>query len=472
MNPDSESEAVSASQAAAIHIALDNLLYKIDRKKGFCHCRRLNGCVFPRNLVSFAGDLIEVASLVGDEGISNLGGICLPSSLGGIVSDSFYQCRSLSTVTFESGSKLCSIEASAFADCSSLSSICIPSSVERLGTACFCGCESLSTITFESDSKLSSINNNAFYFCSSLSAIWIPSSVEMLGEQCFYGCESLSTITFESDFKLSSIGQYAFAECSSLSSICIPPGLEEISGLAFFLVNLRDLSVADGNRHFKVCGDFLLDFDCLVLKVYFGTGGTVTIPNTIARIDAGCFCGSATLSELIFESGSKLSSIAEYAFSNCSSLSSICIPSSVEMFGEECFYRCDSLSTITFESDSKLSSIAKCAFADCSSLSSICIPSSVEMLGERCFYGCKSLSTITFESDSRLSSIKASAFSACSSLSSIWCPSSLETRLSEYRSLLKQPTVAPIAEGGALVSPVDEVEVEVEGDTVSRGNNE
>jgi hypothetical protein len=81
MNPNSESEAVSASQAAAIRIALDNLFYEIDRKKGFCDCRGLNGWVFPRNLVSLAGDLIEVESLVGDEGRSNMRGICLPSSL-------------------------------------------------------------------------------------------------------------------------------------------------------------------------------------------------------------------------------------------------------------------------------------------------------------------------------------------------------------------------------------------------------
>jgi hypothetical protein len=69
------------------------------------------------------------------------------------------QCESLSTVTFESGSKLSSIDKSAFQYCRSLSSICIPSSVEKVGKHCFDGCESLSAVTLESGSKLSPIDD-------------------------------------------------------------------------------------------------------------------------------------------------------------------------------------------------------------------------------------------------------------------------------------------------------------------------
>jgi hypothetical protein len=68
------------------------------------------------------------------------------------------------------------------------------------------------------------------------------------------------------------------------------------------------------------------------------------------------------------------------AVSSCSSLRSICIPSSVEKLGKDCFSLCESLSTVTFESGSKLSSIEEFAFAYCSSLSSICIPSSLKTI--------------------------------------------------------------------------------------------
>jgi hypothetical protein len=60
-------------------------------------------------------------------------------------------------VTFESGCKLSRIGRSAFWRCSSLSSICIPSSVEQLCASCFADCNGLSSVTFESGSKLSSV---------------------------------------------------------------------------------------------------------------------------------------------------------------------------------------------------------------------------------------------------------------------------------------------------------------------------
>jgi hypothetical protein len=46
---------------------------------------------------------------------------------------------------------------------------------------------------------------------------------------------------------------------------------------------------------------------------------------------------------------------------------------------------------VRFESGCKLSGIEKFAFSSCSSLSSICIPSSVQHLCEWCFTGCKAL---------------------------------------------------------------------------------
>jgi hypothetical protein len=64
-------------------------------------------------------------------------------------------------------------------------------------------------------------------------------------------------------------------------------------------------------------------------------------------------------------------------------------------------------------------SIRDSAFSDCSSLSSICIPSSVNALCQQCFYQCHSLSRVTFETGSRLARVHDSAFLRCPSLSSI-----------------------------------------------------
>jgi hypothetical protein len=68
----------------------------------------------------------------------------------------FEMCQGLSSVRFESGSKLARIESKAFANCSSLSSICIPSSIEVLSRGCFFQCTGLSSVAFELGSRFSS----------------------------------------------------------------------------------------------------------------------------------------------------------------------------------------------------------------------------------------------------------------------------------------------------------------------------
>jgi hypothetical protein len=55
--------------------------------------------------------------------------------------------------------------------------------VEMICEFCFDECTSLSTITFESNSKLSCIERFAFCRCSSLSTIYVPASLQpILGE--------------------------------------------------------------------------------------------------------------------------------------------------------------------------------------------------------------------------------------------------------------------------------------------------
>jgi hypothetical protein len=59
----------------------------------------------------------------------------------------------------------------------SLSSICIPSSVTIIGERCFYECETLSRVTFEADSRLRRAEEGAFSDCPSLSSICIPACI-------------------------------------------------------------------------------------------------------------------------------------------------------------------------------------------------------------------------------------------------------------------------------------------------------
>jgi hypothetical protein len=75
------------------------------------------------------------------------------------------------------------IDAMAFSG-TGLIELILPASVEVLGDGCFSECKSLSSIIFESGSKLSRIEKWAF--CQTgLIEIILPVSVEVLSEACF-----------------------------------------------------------------------------------------------------------------------------------------------------------------------------------------------------------------------------------------------------------------------------------------------
>ena len=215
--------------------------------------------------------------------------------------------------------KVTSIGISVFYDCTSLNSIVIPNSVTSIGSYAFCNCTSLSSIVIP-DSVIS-IGDSAFLFCSSLRSVTIGNSVTSIGNSAFGWCSSLSSIVIPDS--VTSIGDYAFNSCDSLSSIIVKEGN----------------TVYDSRE------------DCNAI--------IETSTNTLI---AGC------ATTIIPDS---VTSIGSYAFSHCTSLSSIVIP--------------DSVTSIEYK-----------AFYCCTSLSSIVIPDSVTSICEFAFYGCKSLSDVYY----------------------------------------------------------------------------
>ena len=113
--------------------------------------------------------------------------------------------------------------------------------------------------------------------------------------------------------------------------------------------------------------------------------------------------------------------IANDAFSDCTSLTSVEIPSSVTAIGECAFYKCTSLTSV--EIPSSVIAIGENAFSDCTSLTSVKIPSSVTKIGHYAFDGCTSLTSVVIPEGVR--KIGDYAFSGCTSLTSVEIPSSV-----------------------------------------------
>ena len=157
---------------------------------------------------------------------------------------------------------------------------------------------------------------------------------------------------------------------------------------------------------------------------YVGDSTIVYIPNyyndrMVTGIGDFAFSACSSLSSITIPNS--VTSIGNSAFSNCTKLTSITIPNSVTSIGDSAFYGCSSLTSITIPNSVK--SIGDSAFRGCSSLTSITIPNSVKSIGDSAFFNCTKLTSITISNS--VTSIGDRAFCNCAKLTSITIPNSV-----------------------------------------------
>ena len=369
----------------------------------FWHCSSLAEIVIPASVTSIGG--------LAFSGCGSLSNIVIPASVTSIGDRAFFRCGSLSDIVIPAS--VTSIGRTAFSGCGSLSSIVIPASVTSIGDGAFSGCGSLSSIVIPA--SVASIGNRTFSGCGSLSSIVIPPSITSIGEGAFSGCGFLSSIVIPDS--VTNIGNGAFNNCASLQYLSIPKSVICLNGNPF----------ADWNGRLECLSpNFIYEDDVLFCKgrskiISFRNKNieSYVIPSSVTSIGDWAFYGCDSLSEVVIPSS--VTSIGNRAFSGCGSLSEVVIPSSVTSIGDRAFAGCGSLSEVVIPSS--VTSIGDRAFKDCGSLSSIVIPSSVTSIGDWAFYDCRSLSDIVIPSS--VTSIGDWAFCGCRSLSDIVIPSSV-----------------------------------------------
>ena len=369
----------------------------------FWHCSSLAEIVIPASVTSIGG--------LAFSGCGSLSSIVIPASVTSIGDGAFFRCGSLSDIVIPAS--VTSIGRTAFSGCGSLSSIVIPASVASIGDGAFSGCGSLSSIVIPA--SVTSIGNRTFSGCGSLSSIVIPPSITSIGEGAFGGCGFLSSIVIPDS--VTNIGNGAFNNCASLQYLSIPKSVICLNGNPF----------ADWNGRLECLSpNFIYEDDVLFCKgkskiISFRNKNieSYVIPSSVTSIGDWAFYGCDSLSEVVIPSS--VTSIGDRAFAGCGSLSEVVIPSSVTSIGDRAFKDCGSLSSIVIPSS--VTSIGDWAFYDCRSLSDIVIPSSVTRIGNSVFRGCSSLSDIVIPSS--VTSIGDRAFKDCGSLSSIVIPDSV-----------------------------------------------
>ena len=314
-----------------------------------------------------------------------------------------------------------SIGDAAFERCSSLTSITIPNSVTTIGTWAFSGCSSLTSVTIPN--SVTYIGVQAFENCSSLTSVTIPSSVTSIGNSAFWNCRSLTSVTLPEN---ATIGDNAFSNVGTrviIDSVTYSgPYASLMVGFNTFNVGFTTFYVGDNVYRNPVVDAMVGGCDTNKIEVVILSSIEINdMEYPVTSIGEYAFENCNSLTSVTIPNS--VTSVDACAFYNCSSLTSVTIPNSVTSIGGGVFSGCSSLTSVTLSNNiTELPCYDRYGnyygfFENCSSLTSITIPNNITSIGNRAFYGCSSLTSVDIPNS--VTSIGDSAFSYCSSLTSL-----------------------------------------------------
>lgn len=169
-------------------------------------------------------------------------------------------------------------------------------------------------LKFEEGSVCSSISEGAFKHNQTLTDIEIGNAISTVAEDAFYDCASIENLYFNSTVFGYDIPFINVGDANKGFAVTIGSGVTKIPQQLFSNSYISSL-IFENNSNCECIGSYSFEY-CNLLK-------TITLPDTVKRIDTG-------------------------AFRSCESLSSVTIPKNLELIEQESFEYCDALKSIYY----------------------------------------------------------------------------------------------------------------------------
>ena len=400
----------------------------------------------------------------------------LPSALETLGDYAFYGCNQFEEVSVPDGTVL--VGNYAFAACTAVERVYLPDSVTTIGVNAFGNCENLVEARLPQD--LEKISNELFWGCGKLAEISIPASVTVIGYDAFRGCAALTEVIIPDN--VTAVYGNAFSGCIGLRDIFIPASVQKTGNPVFdtsiFIYCAADAKLSGWGERWQGYSARVI-YSCTGERGQTQDGFRWAERNDGTMILVGGPSGQAAVEIPAQINGKNVSTLADSAFQNYSSLTSIVIPDTVERIGENVFYGCSSLQSMTLPflgndrdgttasdvgylfrsatfipaqlrtvcvTDARtvganafygcsglrtvslndgIESIGNSAFAERGYLSSFSLPEGLVTIGEKAFYNCQNLPTLTFPDT--LKSIGNNAFYHCRAMTRLELPDALES---------------------------------------------
>ena len=295
-------------------------------EKAFSGCEKLTSIIIPNSVEEIGSGAFEDCS--------NLQKVILPNELETIDETTFYGCRKLANIIIPNS--VTEIGENAFTMCLSLNTINIPENVKSIEDSAFAFCINLKNITVDKNNQSYSAKNGVLfskdksqliaYPGGKKGAVVISKEITTIKDSALLGCLRISKVKVEksnthycsrdgilytkdmsrlifcpSEIKgekgiitipegVISISDGAFFWCDKITKITIPESVTSIGYAAFDCGNLLEIDVNNYNRFYCSDDGVLFNKDKTeIIRCPEGKTGTITIPESITKIEKGAF---------------------------------------------------------------------------------------------------------------------------------------------------------------------------------------